>query len=153
KIRASEMVHTKGLYRDLPRRDKSVKVPAEATWNAPEKTNPWKAGPELTRADYEKFIADGIANRKLLDFTPVRYSNDLVPATPLKLPDAKAGSMGLYSRGTRAYFTWVAKGPAKLELKAKGGIIYGSRGPAKVELFPLKEPEGKPVAKAEAAPD
>lgn len=153
KIRASMMVHTKGLYRDLPRRDKGVKVPAGAQWNAPEKTNPWKAGPELTRADYEKFIRAGIANRKLLDFTPVRYSHDFVPATPLKLPDAKTGSMGLYSRGQRTYFTWVAKPPGEARLKVKGGIIYGSRGPARIELFPLQEPEGKPVARAEAAPD
>jgi hypothetical protein len=153
KIRASEMIHTKGLYRDLPARDKTVTVPPGAAWNAPEKTNLWKAGPEYVRADYEKFTADGIAGRKLLDFTPVRYTDDLVPAAPLKLPDAKAGSMGLYSRGTRTYFTWVEKEPATIELRAKGGIVYNSRGPAKLELFPLLEPEGKSVAKAEAEPD
>ena len=153
KIRTSEMVHTKGLYRDLPARDKGVTVPTEAKWNAPDKTNPWKAGPELTRADYETFAADGIANRKLLDFTPVRYTDDYVPAVPLKLVDAKPGSAGLYSRGTRVYFTWVEKQPATLELKAKGGIVYNSRGPAKLDLFPLTEPEGKSVAKAEAEPD
>lgn len=153
KIRASEMVHTKGLYRDLPNRDKSVNVPTEAKWNAPDKTNPWKAGPELVRGDFEKFAADGIANRKLLDFTPVRYTDDLVPATPLKLADAKPGSAGGYSRGTRVYFLWVEKASATIELKAKGGIVYDSRGPAKIDLFPLAEPEGKSVAKAEAAPD
>ena len=32
----------------------------------------------------------GIANRKLLDFTPVAFSDDLVPAAPLKLPDGEA---------------------------------------------------------------
>src|SRR5262245_45874840 len=153
KIRTSEMIHTKGLYRDLPNRDKSVTVPTGAAWNAPEKTNPWKAGPELARADFEKFAADGVANRKLLDFTPVRYTDDLVPATPLKLGDAKPGSTGIYSRGTRVYFTWVEKEPATIELKAKGGIVYDSRGPAKLDLFPVAEPEGKAVAHADAAPD
>ncbi len=153
KVRASEMVHTKALYRDLPARDKTVTVPAEARWDAPEKTNPWKAGPGLTRADYEKFIADGVANRKLLDFKPVKYTDDLVPAAPLKLPDARPGGMGLYSRGTRTYFTWVGKGPADVELRARGGLVYDSRGPAKIDLFPAGEPEGKSVAHAEVAPD
>jgi hypothetical protein len=147
------MVHTKGLYRDLPARDKSVTVPTEAKWNAPEKTNPWKAGPELVRADFEKITSDGIANRKLLDFTPVKYTDDLVPASPLKLGEVKSGSAGLYSRGTRTYFTWVEKEPATIELKAKGGIVYDSRGPANLDLFPVAEPEGKSVAKGEAAPD
>jgi hypothetical protein len=128
-------------------------VPTEAAWGAPDKTNPWKAGSPLTRADYETFIADGIANRKLLDFTPVKYTDDLVPATPLKLPAAKPGSAGLYSRGTRVYYTWVDKAPATIELKAKGGLVYDARGPAKLELFPVAEPEGKAVAHAEAAPD
>ena len=153
KIRASEMVHTKALYRDLPARDKSVSVPTEARWDAPEKTNPWKAGPALTRGDFEKFTTEGIANRKLLDFAPVSYSTDLVPAAPLKLPAAKAGSAGIYSRGARTYYTWVDKEPAALALRAKGGIIYNSRGPAKIDLFPAAEPEGKAVAHAEITPD
>ena len=46
-MRASEVIQTKGIYRDLPNRDKSVAVPTEARWNAPDKSNPWKAGPEL----------------------------------------------------------------------------------------------------------
>ncbi|MBY0514409.1 MAG: hypothetical protein K2P78_10910 [Gemmataceae bacterium] len=152
-IRTSEMVHTKGLYRDLPARDKSVTVPPEARWEAPEKTNPWKAGPPLTRADFEWMTAAGIAARKLLDFTPVAYSNRLVPATPLKLPDAKPGSTGLYSRGTRTYITWVDKAPAAVGVTAKAGIVYDSRGPAKLDLYPANEPEGKSVAHADVAPD
>jgi len=153
KIRASEMVHTKGLYRDLPSRDKSVSVPAEARWQAPDRTNPWKAGPALVRADFEKWTTAGIATRKLLDFAPIAYSTNLVPATPLKLPDAKTGSAGLYSRGPRTYFTWIEKEPAAIELKAKAGIIYNSRGPAKLDLYPTAETEGQAVAHAEVTPD
>ncbi|MFM8275079.1 MAG: DUF4838 domain-containing protein, partial [Gemmata sp.] len=153
KVRAGEMIHTKGLYRDLPNRDKTVTVPTEARWNVPDKTNPWKAGPDLARADYERFATDGVASRKLLDFTPVRYSDDLVPAAPLKLPDAKPGSAGLYSRGLRTYYAWAEREPATFELKAKGGVVYDSRGPAKLALFPSLEPEGKAVAHAEAPPD
>ncbi|HYH68602.1 MAG TPA: DUF4838 domain-containing protein [Urbifossiella sp.] len=152
-IRASEMVHTKGLYRDLPSRDKSVTVPTDAAWGAPEKTNPWKAGPPLTRADYEKMTAAGIASRKLLDFTPVSFTTNLVPAAPLNLPDAKAGTFGLYSRGVRTYYTWADAEPATFELKAKAGIVYDSRGPAKIDLFPVAEPEGKAVAHADVTPD
>jgi hypothetical protein len=97
--------------------------------------------------------AAGIEARRLLDFTPVAYSSDLVPAAPLKLADAKPGSAGLYSRGPRTYFTWVGREPASIELKAKAGIVYDSRGPANLDLFPLAEPEGKAVAHAEVAPD
>jgi hypothetical protein len=97
--------------------------------------------------------ADGIAARKLLDFAPVSYSTRLVPATPLKLPAAKPGSAGLYSRGVRAYYTWVEKEPATIDLTAKAGVVYDSRGPAKVDLFPLAETEGKAVAHAEVTPD
>src|SRR5262249_29640086 len=43
RIRKTMMVHTKGLYRDLPARDKSVSVPADAAWNVPEGKNPWKS--------------------------------------------------------------------------------------------------------------
>src|SRR5581483_316990 len=132
---------------------KSLTVPAAARWDAPEKTNPWKAGPAYTRADFERMTAAGIGARKLLDFTPVAYSSELVPAAPLALPDAKPGSAGLYSRGPRTYFTWVEKAPATIELKARAGIVYDSRGPAKLDLFPLAEPEGKAVAHAEVTPD
>lgn len=152
-IRASEMIHTKGLYRDLPSRDKSVTVPTEAAWGAPEKANPWKAGPPLARADYERMTAAGVAARKLLDFTPASFSTTLVPATPLNLPDAKAGTFGLYSRGVRTYYVWADAEPATFEVKAKAGIVYDSRGPAKIDLFPVAEPEGKAVAHAAAAPD
>ena len=147
------MVHTKGLYRDLPAHDRGVTVPKEARWDAPEKTNPWKAGRPPTRADFERMTAAGIEARKLLDFAPVAYSSDLVPAAPLKLPDAKPGGVGLYSRGPRTYLTWVGKEPAAVELRAKAGIVYDSRGPARLDLVPLAEPEGKSVAHAEVAPD
>lgn len=153
RTRTSEMVHTKGLYRDLPNRDKSLTVPTECKWDVPAPKNPWKTDAGLTRADFERITADGIAARKLLEFTPVSYSTNLVPAVPLKLPDAKPGSMGLYSRGLRTYFTWVAKEPATIELRGKAGIVYQNRGPAKLDLFPVAEPEGKSVAHAEVTPD
>jgi hypothetical protein len=78
RVRASEVVHTKALYRDLPARDKAVRVPAECRWDVPAPRNPWKAGPPPTRADFEQMTADGIAARKLLDFAPVSYSTRLV---------------------------------------------------------------------------
>lgn len=128
-------------------------VPTDARWDAPEKTNPWKAGTPPTRADFVKMTAAGIEARKLLDFTPIAYTTDLVPSAPLGLPDAKIGSVGLYSRGVRTYFTWVEKAPGAIDLKAKGGIVYDSRGSARLALFPFGEPEGRAVAHAEVTPD
>jgi hypothetical protein len=61
--------------------------------------------------------------------------------------------LGLYSRGTRTYFTWVEKGQKSVQMKVKAGIVYGNRGPAKLALYPAAEPEGKAVAHAEVPPD
>jgi len=50
-------------------------------------------------------------------------------------------------------FTWVVQPPATLSLKVKAGVIYTTRGPAKIELYPAAEAEMKSVAHAEIAPD
>ena len=43
--------------------------------------------------------------------------------------------------------------PATIHLTGKAGIIYPSRGTAKIELYPLAEAESKSVAHAEIEPD
>lgn len=154
RMRKTMMVHSKALYRDVAARDKSVSIPNGATWNVPEGRNPWKDGSAFSREELDGLVTKGIANRKLFDFEPVAFRQELVPATPLKLPEvAKAGNFGTYSRGSRTYFTWITKAPATLRVKAKAGLIYGNRGPAKLALYPAQEPEGKAVAHAEVAPD
>lgn len=152
RMRKTMLVHAKALYRDLPSRDKSVSVPKEAIWSVAEGKNPWKSSEPFRRAELDGFVAKGIETRKLLDFTPVAFSTDLIPATELGLKDGTPGSFGIYSRGVRTYHTWTGEATT-LKLTGKGGIIYGDRGAAKLALYPVAETEGKAVASAAIAPD
>src|SRR5262249_23458403 len=151
RMRTTMMVHAKALYRDLAARDKSVSVPKEAAWNVPEGKNPWKSSAPFTPEEGEALLKDGIARHPLFDFTPVAFSDDLRPATALKLPDGPTGTFGLYSRGQRTYFTWVAEAPATLSLRVKGGLVYTNRGDVKLTLTPVDDVEGKPAAQASVA--
>ena len=153
RIRHTGMVHVKALWRDLPNRDKSIALPALAKYSDPDATNPWKSDEAFTADQIATFISEGIAHRKLLDFAPVAYSNKLVPATALKLPQVPQGNAGIYLRGVRDFWTWIAKEPATIKLTGKAGIIYPSRGTAKVDLYPLAEVESKAVAHFEIPPD
>jgi hypothetical protein len=152
RMRKTMMIHTKALYRDLDNRDKSVVVPKEAMWSVPEAKNPWKNSTPFAKGELETILAEGIANRKLLDFTPVSFGENLVPARKLKLPQVKEGTLGIYYRGANNFLLWADK-PTTLKLQAKGGIIYRDKGPAKFFLFPAAEPEGKEVSKTQIPPD
>jgi hypothetical protein len=152
RMRTTMMIHTLALYRDLDDRDKSVNVPTEAKWNVPEGKNPWKNSAPFAREELDSFRHEGIANRKLLDFTPVSFSDDLVPTAPLKLTSGVAGTMGIYSRSLRTYYSWVDKAPASFALNVTAGIIYQTNGPAKIDLYPAAEAEGKSVSHVEVAP-
>lgn len=153
RMRGTGMVHSKGLYRDLPNRDKSVTLPEDASFRVPEPKNPWKSSEPFSADTILGFIRDGIANRKLLDFEPVAFTSNLIPTTKLALPSVPRGNAGIYLRGVRDFWTWVEQAPATISLTGKAGIIYPSRGTAKVELYPLAETESKSVARAEIEPD
>jgi hypothetical protein len=152
RIRGTQMVHSYALWRDLANRDKTVKFPEDAGWKIPEPKNPWKSSEPFSHGDIQKFIGEGIATNKLLDFVPVQFSDDLVPATPLKLSSGKPGGFNMI-RGSQDFYTWVEKAPATITLQAVGGQIYKDRGEAKFELFPIAEAEMKSVAAAGVAPD
>lgn len=142
RMRATMLVHAKALYRDLAARDKSVKLPPEAAWNVPEGKNPWKSSAPFTEAEIASYVAEGVRSHPLaeLDFKPVAFSGDLVPAaTTLKLPEeAQPGEFGP-GRGTQSFFTYVEKAPADIELQITGGLIahYRDRGNVRVELWKI----------------
>src|SRR5262249_55990895 len=121
-------VHSLALYRDLPNRDRGVRVPKEATWKIPEGKNPWKSSKPFAREELDGLVKAGVAAHKPVDFRPVAFSRKLVPAGNLGLPPRAAGSLGLYSRGVRNYYTWVAEAPASVQLRVKAGLGYGDRG-------------------------
>jgi Domain of unknown function (DUF4838) len=153
RMRRTMMIHSLALYRDLPRRDRSVSVPQEAGWKVPEGKNPWKSSKPFTRAELDQFVAAGIARRKLLDFEPVSYSGNLVPARPLGLAEVTPGTFGNYSRGVRNWLLWVERKPATISVKVRAGLIYNSRGDARIALYPAAEVEGKAVDGAAVKPD
>lgn len=153
RTRHTGMVHTKALWRDIPNRDKTMQLPPLGKYSDPDATNPWKSDERFTRDQITAMVRDGIEKRKLLDFEPVSFSMNLVPAAKLKLPQVPRGNAGIYLRGVRDFWTWIEKEPATLTLTGTAGIIYGNRGTAKVEFYPLAEAELKSVAHLEIEPD
>jgi len=138
RMRNTMMVHAKALYRDVVARDKQVAIPKAATWSVPEERNSWKSSQSFTAAELMGFIRDGIEHRPLveLDFEPVTFSDDLVPAAALKLGTETAGS-AQRGRGRRSFYAFVAKVPAQVSLTITGGLIahYRDRGNIRVELW------------------
>jgi Domain of unknown function (DUF4838) len=153
RMRKRLLIHTAALVRDVPRRDKAIAIPAEAADYHKEAENPWISNEPYTSEEMDALVAKGIAQRKLFDFTPLSFSDKLVPATPLKLANVSTGTMGLYSRGVRNYYTWIEKAPATLMLKATGGIVYTTSGDARFALYPSAEVESKAVDHATVTPD
>ena len=145
RIRTTGMVHTQAIWRDAPKRDKAVKLPADLA--------SWKSDAPFTREELDGFMEQGIEHRAVADFEPATFSSDLVPATPLKLTSSKRGSFGELQRGTGSYWTWIDKAPATITLKVTAGLVYQNQGPAKVRLFPSGETQGASVSEGEAAPD
>ncbi len=152
RIRKTMMIHTHGLVKDLPKRDKTVTLPKDAK-KAKGGQNPWLSDEPFQEAELLAIVKTGIADRKMFDFEPIAFSEQLVPASPLKLPSVKTGSTGLYSRGVRNFFTWIDKAPAELKLQASGGVVYTNKGDAVFNLFPADEVESKSVAEVKIAAD
>ncbi|MFN4261269.1 MAG: DUF4838 domain-containing protein [Gemmataceae bacterium] len=153
RMRQTMMVHAKAVYRDVAARDKSVSIPVGATWNVAEAKNPWKNSAPFTPRELRDILKTGIANNPLMGFEPRAFSDNLVPAAPLKLPAVTPGSAELMSRGTKTYYTWVADAEHPVELQGRAGLIYNTRGPAKLALFSIDDPEGNPSSQAELPPD
>ncbi|MHC4401531.1 MAG: DUF4838 domain-containing protein [Planctomycetota bacterium] len=138
RMRGTMLVHTKALYRDLVRRDKSVTIPPGAQWNVPEEKNPWKSSEPFSEKQLASFLDEGIDRFPLtaLDFKPVEHGDDLVPASKLNLPEVDPGELGP-GRHEQTFFTFVEKPPATIELQITGGLIahYRDRGNVRVELW------------------
>ena len=138
RMRGTMLVHTKALYHDLVRRDQSVTIPPGAEWNVPEENNPWKSSEPYGEEQLAFFLQKGIDRYPLttLDFKPVEYSDDLVPASKLNLPRVDLGEVGP-GRDEQTFFTFVEQAPATVELRVAGGLIahYRDRGNVRVELW------------------
>lgn len=138
RMRTTMLVHAKALYRDLDARDKTVSIPPQARIEVPEGRNPWKSSHPFAEEELEGFLAEGIAGRPLakIDFELARFSGDLVPAGPLRLPAVRPGETGA-GRGQQTFFTWVDRAPGTIELRVTGGLIahYRDRGNVRIALW------------------
>jgi hypothetical protein len=138
RMRKTMLVHTKALYRDLVRRDKNVRIPPGAEWNVPEAKNPWKSSEPFSDGELAILLDEGIDRYPLttLDFEPVQYSDDWVPASRLRLPEVDPGQL-VPGRHEQTFFTFVETSPATIELHVTGGLIahYRDRGNVRVELW------------------
>ncbi len=141
RMRTTMLVHTKALYRDLVRRDKSVTIPDGATWQVPEAENPWKSSRPFEPRELARFLAEGIERYPLatIGFKPIAFSKDLVSARSLELPsDLPRGDLGS-GRGKQMFYTRVERAPAKVTLRVTGGLIahYRDRGNVRIEAWKI----------------
>jgi hypothetical protein len=151
RMRRTMMIHTLGLYRDLPRRDRKVKVPAEAAWNVPEGKNPWKSSAPFSREELDEMQRTGIARHPLRGFEPVAFSRKLQPPGKFNRPEVPRGSFGTYLRGSQSYYTWLTGESSTVRLSVKGGLVYQSAGAVKLALEPAAKTEA--VERTTVPPD
>ena len=119
RMRETMMVHSKPITMHLARRMR-LEQPAKEVIHV---DTPFEA------AELQQFLTDGVANTELVDvgFKPVTFSRDLVPATPLHLPEVKRGTFNnVAPRGTQNFLTWLDK-PGTVNLKISGGHIVHYR--------------------------
>ncbi|HVF10532.1 MAG TPA: DUF4838 domain-containing protein, partial [Abditibacteriaceae bacterium] len=160
RIHSSHMAHTIALYRSnrYRGRDGAVKVPAGAEWTKPEPGNPWKSTQPFEPVEIAQMVSNGIANTRLVEFDPVKFSTDLVPASALRLPQVTPGVIRA-TRGTINLLTWAAKPNTEISLDMRTGTIFQDRGGAQINLFAgagaidaLPDAAGEDEADEEVAP-
>lgn len=176
RIRDTQMIHSLGLLRDLRWMDGSVWLPEEARFDAPETVkrdtpsdpleeilggeelvaNPWKKKEPFAEPEIARLVSEGVARHPLLDFEPVAFGTDLVPAAPLGLAAAPApsGERGsTETRGHRDLYFWSTNAPFTLTLTVTAGLIYDIFGDTVVQLFPADDPTGAASSRVEIKPD
>jgi len=135
RIRKTEMIHVYGLW--------SVTIGQHA---ALDPKHPLKSDEPFTKEDILTILTQGIANNQPVEmgFTPVGFSDQLVPATKLKLPDMPLGSYPPESQDHHTYYIWIDRAPAEFHLKVTVQKLWALR-PHKITLYSPNEVTGKPV--------
>ncbi len=155
RIRHTMMVTTRSTYTNIPARDRNVSVPDEYGWDVPEDRNPWKSSEPFSADEIRSLVQAGLERHQetILDFEPVEYSEHLVPATALELPEVPRGDFGSF-RGNHAAYTWFSEEDRELVLQVTGGLIahYRNRGNVRLSLYSPDEVTLEPVAHDDSTP-
>ncbi len=99
-------------------------------------------------AELRDLMAKGIAANKLISFTPIPYSSDLVPLPApgdSKTPVA-ANEAALTVTGSNSFYTFAEKSAKGFDFTLTGSVLWPNRGPIKLRLFAKENPEDVPVA-------
>lgn len=141
------------LMRDLRGRDRTL----AGGWTQAEKhalrrgVPPWETRPPYTREEIHAMSAEGLRNNPKLEFKPVSFSNDLVPAAPILEVDkgVEPGKVGGQAGHGVLYYTWAEKPGTEWTIRvtcvgdAKGRPVKDIK--PKIELWAADEAEDKPV--------
>jgi hypothetical protein len=157
RIRKTSMIHSLALIRDLQKRDKTVKLPAECQYKVVESKNPWISNEPFTQEQIVALLDHGIAAHKLVDFVTIDFGTDYIPAGTLRISsvEERPQPFSFEGRSRQTFYTWIEKAPAEIRLKVTGGLIahYRNRGDATVAIFPLEHEEQLSVDLASTPPD
>lgn len=144
RMRQTMMVHTYALYRDIPKRDKTIQYPEKGGLYDPEPGHPWKSDTPFTADDLASFVREGIEVHPLLttDFQPVAYSAVLKPALRyLALANDASPPLdsGFDGRGVQTLLTSTEQPGQTVEIALTGGLADppAPRNPISVELIKL----------------
>jgi hypothetical protein len=106
----------------------------------PEAKNPWKSTEAFSAEELGSYVKAGVERNPLteMNFQPVAFSDNLVSAAPLRLPEKPAGTLGT-GRGKQSFHTYVDKPGGSIELQVTGGLIahYRDRGHVKIGLWQI----------------
>ena len=138
RMRKTMMLHTYGYW--------AVTVGQGA---AHTDNHPLKSEEPFTAAEIERFIAEGIANNEPVEmgFTPLEFSDKLVPADPLKLPEVALGSFPTNPQDHQVYYTWMPKAPGNVKMQVTVQKVWALR-PHKITLYSPNEVRNQPVAES-----
>lgn len=108
--------------------------------------HPLKSDAAFTAEECSTILRDGIANNQPVEmgFTPIAFSDQLVPSTPLQLPSVPPGSFPSAPQDNQRYLVWVPQAPAEFTLRVTVQHVWNLR-PHKITLSSPLAATGEPV--------
>ncbi|NQU12117.1 DUF4838 domain-containing protein, partial [bacterium] len=112
--------------------------------------HPLKDERPFAATEIQAILEAGIAANQPIEmgFTPVAFSEDLVPARPLNLPAVPPGSFPTVPQDRQTWYLWVSSAPADVRLEITVQKVWALR-PHRVSLFSPKAVDIKPVAESD----